>query len=402
MTGGNGMKDVIGRKQRVKNRKRVTLLLVTICIISLLTGCGIIPEEQEILVPPLAEPEKITYKTVDVKIGDIEDSFTVSGVFVPSLMEDISYVNISGRLKNISVKIGDVVEAGTELAKINVDDIETELEKQSIYLDTAKLNFDYSQTKAKVDLEKLRNEINDLNANYVEMLEMKDLYTPNELEQTKKSLLDKESSYKELQETLDYQLKLKENDLKLTQLNYTNLKEKVDKSILKSPIAGTVTYVATIKDGDYVDAYTTLVRVTSPNSLELRYNGTKANQFTLGAMVEATINNEKYEAKIVSTPTSVPVEQREEYKDIIVFEVNGLTDVSIKSGDKADIKVIQNTAKDAFIVPLSAIKMFDGKKLVYIFDDGLKLERYVELGVESQTEVQIINGIEPDDKIIIE
>jgi macrolide-specific efflux system membrane fusion protein len=43
-----------------------------------------------------------------------------------------------------------------------------------------------------------------------------------------------------------------------------------------------------------------------------------------------------------------------------------------------------------------------GKNLVYVLEDGLRIEKYVETGVESTTEIEIIKGVEPGEQVIID
>ena len=71
-----------------------------------LSGCGLFPEEEEALAPPLKEPAAVTYTTTTVERGTIVDSVTTSGTFISTSTYDLSFEKRSGYLSEINVKSG--------------------------------------------------------------------------------------------------------------------------------------------------------------------------------------------------------------------------------------------------------------------------------------------------------
>ena len=95
-----------------KKNSSGTILLKGICIVSAallltlpLTGCYFFPKEEEVLAPPIKAPARITYETVEVKRGNIENVIMCTGNFVSVSQKDLYFVK-TDRLKDIYVTSG--------------------------------------------------------------------------------------------------------------------------------------------------------------------------------------------------------------------------------------------------------------------------------------------------------
>jgi RND family efflux transporter MFP subunit len=67
---------------------------------------------------------------------------------------------------------------------------------------------------------------------------------------------------------------------------------------------------------------------------------------------------------------------------------------------RADI-VVQEKA-DVIVIPKDIILERRGRKTVYVVQRGFALERRLELGIESSDSVEVVEGLEPEDSLIIE
>jgi multidrug efflux pump subunit AcrA (membrane-fusion protein) len=76
--------------------------------------------------------------------------------------------------------------------------------------------------------------------------------------------------------------------------------------------------------------------------------------------------------------------------------------LALKPGSfiKADIVVENKT--DAIVIPKSVILDRGGNKIVYVVDRGLAAERRIKTGIESKDEVEILEGLQAKDQLIIE
>jgi len=371
-------------------------------LLSFSIGCSMFPQEEETLVPPLEVPEEITYKTVEAKSGYIEDSIKEKATFVAYDEVDLFFDNYSGRLKKIYVNLGDEVKKGDVIAELLTDNIERQIAGQQITVDSKQRDLDYSKSISEIEIKMCEDEVEILQKEYDNMLKVREAYTANELENAKIKLESQKDILEKLKLNWSSQLSLKQSDLEAAKLELEGLKKDYEKSRLLSPVDGVVTYTSLIKAGEYVDSFKTIATIAKNGSLRLKYTGLKADKFELGMKVEVqTESGKKCTGEVVLTETSVPVEEMEKYEDTVLIKLDEIPE-GVKRGDKADIKLIIKSADNAVIVPLNAVQKVMGKDIVYVLQDDQKVERYVETGIQSVGEIQIIDGVEPGEKVIVE
>lgn len=313
-----------------------------------LSGCYLFPKEEEVLAPPLIEPPEITYETMTVKRGTIEKKIMGSGSFVPVTHSNLFFKNRSGRLKAIHVKPGDEVKEGDIIAQLDTGDLENQIEQQKINLKKARTR--YNQVKAQGG--------------------------------------DK------------YSLEIAWCDVELASLQLENLERQLEEAVLRSDMTGTVVYVNNdVQEGDYIDAYQTLVRVADPRQLQLQYSGSNNSDFKLGQEVNVKIKDKVYSGEVVMTPADVPVDAPDNMKDKVQIAVEGLPE-DVKMGDTAQIELILDKRENVIVVPRNLVRNYMGRKYVLVLENGLKKERDIEIGLETATEVEVIKGLEEGELLI--
>jgi membrane fusion protein (multidrug efflux system) len=70
-------------------------------------------------------------------------------------------------------------------------------------------------------------------------------------------------------------------------------------------------------------------------------------------------------------------------------------------GSSVDIKLTVEHHDDVIVIPYSSICIRDGKDSVYIAKDGKASLKYVEVGIRNKDKIEIIKGINEEDKVII-
>lgn len=335
-------------------RMKVFLLYFSLLmILALLSGCYFFPKEEELLAPPLVEPEVIGYKTVDVTIGDIEQVVRGTGSFISSNQLNHFFKFRGGRLKKIYVGMGDYVEAGTLLAELDTDDLLYRIKLQELALEKARIN--YERVKLESELAGGGNK---------------------------------------------FDLRMAELDLESNRIQLENLQTELEKSKLIAEISGYVVYITDTQPGEVINAYQNVVRIADPTSLLLEYTGRNYRDFALGAEVQVTIDKQVYKGTVVMTPYTVPYEEMERYKETVRIEVEDLPD-GIRLGSSAGISLVLERSENTMIVPRSVLRMYQGKTFVYVLEDGIRVEKYVETGIQSGNMVEILSGLDPDDKVLL-
>jgi macrolide-specific efflux system membrane fusion protein len=113
------------------------------------------------------------------------------------------------------------------------------------------------------------------------------------------------------------------------------------------------------------------------------------------------VDKKTYSGEVVLTAASVPFEEMEKYKETVHIKMEELPE-GVKMGDRADIKLIRDFSENAVIIPKNALKTYLGKDVVYILEDGIRIERFVQRGVQSISDVEITEGLEAGEQVIID
>lgn len=331
---------------------QVTAILLTTMIITQLSGCYFFPMEEEVLAPPIKEPDKVTYETIEAQKGTIEKTIRCTGAFVSVSQKDLFYKDRGGRLKETYVNLGDDVKKGDLIAELETDTILNDIQLQEIALKRAQIVYDNA---------KIRIEIEGGSKTELEMAQL---------------------------------------DLDANQIKLSSLKKELERTRLVSQIDGKVVYLTDIKLGEYINAHQTVARVADPTQLQLRYSGDKVSDFRLGMNASININDNEYTGEVVMTPSDMPVDADEVTKKSIQFKVEKLPeDVTI--GSSASISLILEKHEDVIVLPKQVVNNFVGRKFVNVLKNDIREERDIELGIQSDTEVEVVKGLEIGELIII-
>lgn len=344
-----------GHDQKRTSRRTISLLLLAAVLSTMLSGCYFFPKEEEVLAPPIKEPDKVTYETLEVKKGTIENTIRCVGTFVSVSQKDLFYTNRGGRLQDVTVLLGDKVKKGDLIAQLETDTIVNDIKMQELELKKAQLAYDAEKTR-----------------------------------------LDIEGGSKT-------NLQLSELNLQESQLRLDSLKAELANTRLVAPIDGEVVYVTDTKLGEYVNAHETIVRIADPTKLQLRYSDDKVSNFRLGmkAVVEINMDDTKqFEGDVVMTPGNLPTDADEESKKSVMLEVKDLPkDVIV--GTSATIFLTLEKADNVIVLPKELINNFVGRKFVNVLKNDIREERDVELGIQNDTEVEVVKGLEVGELIIV-
>ncbi|QGQ95521.1 biotin/lipoyl-binding protein [Paenibacillus psychroresistens] len=321
-----------------------------------LSGCALLPVEEEALKPPLVKPAKQSFEVVDVKVGSIAKQLKNGASFVSSKTQDLFFKHSGGRLQSIIVKSGDLVKQGEVIARLDPEDLENRITQQELMLE--RVTIFYKQAEQQ---------------------------NPNDA----------------------VSLRLKKIDIEVVQNELTQLNEQLEKTKLISTIDGIVTYVSDAKEGDYMGAYVTIISISDPKHIQLQSQFSSAGDLssvTVGMKTEVIIAEKKYQGKVLQIPSSAPYTEDKDQQDknskILIVGVAGLPE-NITLGVSADIVLTLEQKKNALIIPRSALSTFLGRDFVHVLEGESRKEIDVEKGITSSTEVEITKGLKEGQKVII-
>ncbi|MEX2415162.1 MAG: efflux RND transporter periplasmic adaptor subunit [Paenibacillaceae bacterium] len=336
------------------NRYWVNALMVGLSLV-VLSGCSLLPMQEEPLAPPLVKPVKQNYTTVEAKKGTIISSVKGLGTFEPVNVVYHQFKEDGGKLKEVLVKSGDIVKKGDPLIQLEVDGLDIEIKYKLLDLEKAKVGLE----TAKLD----RNEA---------------------------------------------QMKLKLLELDIAQLQYERTLNKLQSRQLKAGMDGQVIFVADVEPPNYVEPYLVLVSVADITQLRVAYESgamdLQLSSVMVGMEAEVTWEEEKIHAVVTQTPSTAPITQdqqlRERNAKLLYLELDKVPD-KVEIGNFADIMIVTKKKDNVLILPARALRSFLGRNYVQILDGERISELDVEVGIKTVTEVEIMNGLEEGQQIIL-
>lgn len=373
-------------------RKKTSIITIFLGLIIVLTSsCSLLlPEEQEPLPPPLAEPPEPNYSFYTVKRDDMISQINEGGVFVPVSEIPLNFGNNSGRLAELNVKMGDRVTKGQVLAKLDVGDLEHSLEEKKINLKKQELNYD----KIMIDYNELLASIKEAKD---QLAKAKDQGSKEDTEKWSQDLetLEKQKEKQDIDiEIFKLGLSQQETDLERT-------KERLEKAQLISPIDGIIGFEQGFSMGDWVDTHTTVYTVVDPSDLYLRLNSASVTGLHLGMKADVIVGDQVYSGEVVMTPSSSNEETRDQrLRNAIILSVEGLPN-TVMPGDRASIRVVLEERNNVVVLPRAGLRTYGSRNYVLVRDGDTNREIDIEIGMETPTYIEVISGIDEGDTIIL-
>ncbi|WP_308638716.1 efflux RND transporter periplasmic adaptor subunit [Paenibacillus silvisoli] len=321
---------------------------------ALLSGCSLLPQKQVVLQPPLIEPAAEKVDAIEVKKGSIERSFSGAAVVTSSKTVPLFYKE-SGRLKELHVQLGDKIEAGKVVAELDLGDLDLRVKLQQLSLERVRIEYNRARQSGVTGTE----------------------------------------------------LRMKEIDLEREELLLGNMNQQYEAAKLKAPISGVVTYVDTKSPGDGLNGYTPVVSVSDPKQIYLVYTADDPKLISgvqREMKVDITINNTKFEGKVLQSPSDAPLTMNKEIDErntrLLYVQLNK-PDESIELGQSAQIKIVLEKKDDVVVIPRSGLRTYLGRTYVQSLDGDRRKEIDVQPGIMTATDVEIVKGLEPGMKVIL-
>lgn len=354
-------------------RKIIMSLVTFIIIMSTMTGCNLLPVEEELPEPPLISPPTVEYKFYRVAKGDIARVATGTGSVESFYYTAEKFQYTSGKVKNVVVKEGQAVNQGDLLLTIDTSEAMSRI------------------STAESKLSELKNKLSD--------------YT--------KRVAQGQTTVEDLRDI--------QREIDVYTYDYNKSKEIVQYSSVKASISGIITYInPKCKTSPYNIGQSDVLFGIDTNDNKFKYVTFKKTQ-------EAIDNAERIptEFKVgnvldlaIKTSTRTQQVKGEVVSREYVIEQTGKTDVptqnyylkmlsesaAIKKGDSAQFNQVVQTAKGVLIIDKKCI--FDRNKMRFVYyldENGLKMEKPIITGIEStEGMVEVLEGLNEGDLILIQ
>lgn len=355
----------IHKRSGIRSKTVVSIVLAA----SLLTvsGCSLLPKEAEEETLPAITPPKLSAKPeYAVKTTTLETKLRGVGKLMSTKEETLYFTQEeSRRLKDIYVKTGDAVKAGQLIAELDVTTLESDLRQKKLQQRSEELKM-------------------------IEILRKNDgSKSAEELEQAK------------------IQFELKKEEL-------AKLDQSIFKAKLTAPFDGTIVSVS-VKKGDNIQAYDDIAIIADLSVLTVAAELTADDlkKAAVGMEVVVDINSAgQHKGKVKQLPLpkkdagqgqgNGQGQQKviDSIDNYLLVELDPFPQ-GLNRGTPLSISVITQRKENAIVIPAAALRTYSGRNYVQVVDEkGNKREVDVEIGQQTSTEVEIVKGLQPGQKVV--
>jgi RND family efflux transporter MFP subunit len=355
----------------LRNNQNIKQVLYTGAILLLITGLAACSSgndqnnHQSAADSSKFRPDTIPVKVTKVRKKDFVQKFQATGT-LDARQQATVRAKVSGEIQHVYVDIGDHVQKGQLLIKIQPKDFELKVQQAKAVL-----------VHAKATLQNSKKEMN----------RMKGLYKAGSAtEQNKDKAV---TAYRQAKAM--YQEKLAGKNSAQQQLDYTSI---------KAPFSGVITK-RNFKEGDYASTGKPAVQVTNLSVMEAKINlpARYAGNVEKGLSVSLHFRNQLHdeEAKVTAVNPKIDADSR-----------TFLVKVTVKNPDQtlpdglfftADFHLPKLKGQPA--VPEKAVQKSRGDNILWVVDHGKAHRRIVQKGAKNGNWVMIRQGVHPGETIAV-
>jgi len=342
--------------------------------------------------------------------GDLQRDLSVQGRVVASLHPTLFSSGpgiVSLRLKaGAQAKQGDVLatidskelQTALEQARATLASMRAELERQKIVGRQAQL-----RAQQQVELLSLRNEAARRALDRNQRMFGEGLSNKADLEaaqdNVRTSAMELEQARKELdlsRETLSFDLQTREQAFLRQQSVTDDLQKRVDELTIRAPFDGMVASVL-VQDRDAVAANQAILTIVNLSSLELEialpeeYGGDTA----IGTPATISFNGRDYRGKVTAISPEVANSQ---VAATVAFVEQPL---GLKQNQRLTTRLVFESKKNVLKVARGSFVDAGGGRVAYVVDGKIATRRSVTLGATSSDEVEVLDGLQAGERIIV-
>ena len=333
----------------MKKRFKIVLVVLIILIVAVLFAIPKLSSSGN-KVPPANMNKSLSVKAHIIKAEKLANNVITSGTILSN--EEVELKGeVAGKIINIYFKEGSSVKKGDLLVKINDAELQAQL------------------AKAKYNLKLLEDR-----------------------EHRQRVLLEREAISQE-----DYDVSL--NELNVVKADIELVKAQVAKTEIRAPFDGVIG-LKNVSEGSFVNTETIIATLQDINPIKIDFSIPEkySGSVKVGDQIRFKVvgKDETYTGKVYAIEPKIDPQTR----TLKLRAVYSNAARSILPGSFADVELILHEIQGALMVPTySIIPELKGQK-VFLYRNGKAFPQNVEIGIRTDTRVQITNGLAENDTLI--
>ncbi len=363
------------------NMKRMKRLLAAGLPVFLLTGCGLLPEEEVFPASPVVRTYEVKeYTQTTVKRGDMYSYKSIFCRYNPARKESYSF-SLSGEyFEGVYISEGELVEKGQLLLELTQSELADDIFFQEYSIRELELKKQHLEELKQIEVKKVDIRASQENVDYLE---------------------DRAA----VEEKYRSQIQTVEDSLYIANLKLAEMQEELRARKMYATINGTVTYVKDIKEGMRSVEGESLVTISDMESTAFTVTGEDAKYFSVGDEV-TIIRSQKECPAIVVDGTALGLEEggnKQDEESAVAYIKLVDPDPSLEEGNSGMIKVLLDSRENVLYVNEKAVKKNGSRYFVYILnEEGHKVMHDITVGLICNGLVEVTSGLNEGDSIVLE
>ncbi len=334
----------------MKNKFKIVLISLVVIVVAVLFALPRLSSSED-KVPESNADKSLSVKAHIVKAEELANNIITSGTVLAN--EEVELKSeVDGKITNIYFKEGTSVKKGDLLVKINDAELRAQLEK------------------AKYNLKLLEDR-----------------------EYRQRVLLQKEAISQE-----DYDVSL--NELNVVKSDTELVKAQIDKTEIRAPFDGVIG-LKNVSEGAFVNTQTVIATLQDINPIKIDFSIPEkySGSVKVGDEIKFKIvgKEDTYTGKVYAIEPKIDPQTR----TLKLRALYSNASRNIFPGSFANVELVLHEIQGALMVPTySIIPELKGQK-IFLCKNGKAFSQSVEIGIRTDTRVQITNGLAPNDTLII-
>ncbi len=399
--------------------KKLIVLAIMIVLVGLAGGGWYLLREQ---FTPSIDLQNLQFTTV--KEGSLRDTIEITGKVIPQVGAKIMVGSrTSGMVEELYVQVGDYVEKEDLIAVIDTRELDRQIAVVSRQMEEVDNQFEQVENRLKLQLEseKLRYEKAIINYNLArdEYERIADLYerefaTIREYNQAyeryrglEKDIMAAEKDIQRLSEDQEYELRVHNsriNQLK-EQLGIRQIQESYAR--IQAPISGVITHIDTQQGETVAASFQTpnFVEIVDTQRLEVEAYVSEVDIASISREMYGFFNVDAMRDKNFKVRVREITPRGEVFRGAVSFqvmlEINDDYQDLIYPEMTAYVRLIKDEIPSALYVDQQAVRFYEGKRWVFIVENGRIVTREVKTGISDGGLLQITEGLVKGEEILL-
>lgn len=335
-----------------------------------LSGCFLLPEEAAVPSLPLVTPYSgAEYLTAEVTVGDLELTGELNCSYLATSREELRFGVARKPFGAVYVEAGQEVTAGELLAELDTAQVSEKL--RAAETEVARLEVLLAAEEEALALAQ----------------EARDITGGSDV-----SVEARRSSAEYYRASLEIQRQKRDE-----------LAAELESLRLYSSMDGIVTFAKTLKEGDLSSTAETVVIVTDTASSVFSADTELWERLPEGTEVTVTAEGEDYPCVVVSAASLGLAEQEADSRGrkTVYLEIRG-PEMPTGSNVRGKAVLLLDSRRQVLLLPIRAVFTVGERSYVYFEDEsGIKTAREVRCGLQNQRWVEVTDGLEQGDVVIL-